>query len=383
MGLANLESDRQRFTEIVKQKVRQDLKKLFTSSGFWGRPGSGKPIKVKITDIEIPHIVYGQNLEGVGQGEGKEGEIIGEDPPEGPMDGGGGSSPGEHHLEIEFSEEEMMDILIQGLELPRLQPKGKKTIPMPVGKYTGVRPVGPDSLLIRKRSYKRALKRTLSSGEYSPEDPKIVIEKDDKRHRAQKNAEIPFAEAVLILLRDISGSMGDDFNKVVHTVSKLFDIWVHHHYKGHVQVRYFAHDTELLPEMTQEEFYRMSWGGGTLFAPAYKGITDIIDRDHPPALWNVYFCHFTDGANFGGDVEAAKATLNELIPRTNLSAVAEVGPEEMTWDWWGTSYTWKKEPANYFGGKVEEFVQLHAPLFKLVYVKGPEDAYDAFVQILK
>src|SRR3989304_5211710 len=146
-----LKVDHARFREMAKGKVRPELKKLFSSEDFWARPGGGKVVKIKVKDIEIPHIVYGKDQEGVGQGEGEVGDIIGTDPPEGPISTGGGSGAGEHYTEIEISYEELAEMIAQDLELPRLEPKGKKILTTPYGAYTGVRPVGPESLLIRKR----------------------------------------------------------------------------------------------------------------------------------------------------------------------------------------------------------------------------------------
>lgn len=388
--LDKLTTDRKRFFDLIRQHLQGELRKLFTQDEFWARPGGGTSslVKVKLPGIEIPHIIYGRDQEGVGQGEGKPGDVIGEDPPDGPITPGGGSGAGEHHLEVEFTQEELAQIILQDLELPRLIPKGKKTLLVPFGSYTGVRPVGPESLRIFKRSYKRALKRTIASGEYNSSDPRIYVQKEDKRYRDQRWKETPYTSAVLILLRDISGSMDEDFNRVVRAISRLFDLWIHQHYQGQVDVRYFLHDTILLPEVDQDKFYRMSWGGGTKFSPAYKSLIEIIDRDHPQEMWNVYAVHFTDGDLWDGDLwdgdnEEAKRALYELIPKTNLTAYFEVGPDEQEVFGWGGAYTFKREPDRYFGAKIKEFIELCAPRFQSAHVESPEKAYDAFVGVLK
>jgi uncharacterized sporulation protein YeaH/YhbH (DUF444 family) len=364
--------------DIVRGKIREDLKRFMASDGFWANSGGG-PVKIHLKGIEIPHIVYGNECEGVGQGEGEVGDVVGEDAPPGPGEGGGGDSLGEHHLEIEMDFDDIMELVAEDLDLPRMEPKGKKTITVPYGAYTGVRPVGPESLRIFKRSYTRALKRSIAAGLYHPDRPKVLIEPVDKRYRAQKNAIKPFSSAVLLLLRDYSGSMDDNFNHVVRVVSRLFDYWVHHHYNGEVQVRYFMHDTEPI-EVDQAMFYGKTSGGGTKFSPVYQYVSDVIDRDHPVALWNNYVVHFTDGDLWKEDTDPAKGALNMLIQKTNLTTYFEVGPLELTYGLFNFTYTRKRE--DLFGDKIRELIEECKPLFQLAYVETPEDAYDKFKAVL-
>lgn len=378
--LDRLKADHARFRDVVKGKVREDLKKFLSSDDFWARPGGGGAIKIKVPDIEIPHIVYGRDMEGVGQGEGELGDVIGTESPQGPCQGGGGQGGGEHGLEVEFSYDDLAEIIAHDLELPRLEPKGKKTLTTPYGAYTGVRPVGPESLLIVKRSYRRALKRSMASGRFNAQDPRVILEPTDKRYRAQHYATRPYASAFVALLRDISGSMDDDFNHVVRIVSRLFDFWVHHHYKGGVDVRYFLHDTNVF-ETTQPDFYRAMAGGGTMFTPAYKHISQVIDQDYPPRLWNNYVLHFTDGDPFGGDKVPAVEALRELVPKTNLTAYFEVGQLEMAYSMWGVTHNWKRE--NLFSGDVKPLVEELAPLFRISSVESPDQAYEKFREVLK
>ena len=43
--------------------------------------------------------------------------------------------------------------------------------------------------------------------------------------------------------------------------------------------------------------------GGTMISSAYRLAAEIIERDYPSAMWNIYPFHFSDGDNlfgFGG-----------------------------------------------------------------------------------
>ena len=56
----------------------------------------------------------------------------------------------------EVTLDELAAILGQELELPRIEPKGKKKFEAYDRKYTGIRPVGPNSLRNFKRTFKQA-----------------------------------------------------------------------------------------------------------------------------------------------------------------------------------------------------------------------------------
>lgn len=119
----------------------------------------------------------------------------------------------------------MASILGEELALPNIQPKGKKTIQSVTDRYTSIGLVGPDSLRHFKRTYKEALKRQITTGSYSPENPIIVPIRRDMRFRsAKENVEYDNA-AVVIYMMDVSGSMGDEQKEIVRTESFWINLW--------------------------------------------------------------------------------------------------------------------------------------------------------------
>ena len=70
-------------------------------------------------------------------------------------------------LEVEVSLEELAEILGDELELPRIEPKGKKNIIQEKARYTSIRRSGPESLRHFKRTYMEALRRQISSSTYN------------------------------------------------------------------------------------------------------------------------------------------------------------------------------------------------------------------------
>src|SRR5229473_2026958 len=138
-----------------------------------GKKG-GDLVSIPLPQIEVPQFRYGQKGSGgAGQGDGDVGTPLG--PPQ-PGDGKGqaGDQPGGHILEVELSMEELAAILGEELSLPRIEPRGKKNIVTTRDKYTGIRQTGPESLRHFKRTFKRAMKRQISSGTYNPVDPMVL-----------------------------------------------------------------------------------------------------------------------------------------------------------------------------------------------------------------
>src|SRR6201998_375902 len=130
-------------------------------------------ISIPLPQIEIPQFRYGnKGSGGVGQGPGQPGQPLG--PGQGQPSPGAGDQPGGHILEVELTMEEMAQILGEELALPRIEPRGKKNIVTTRDRYTGIRQAGPESLRHFKRTFKRALKRMISSQTYDPLIPIVV-----------------------------------------------------------------------------------------------------------------------------------------------------------------------------------------------------------------
>src|SRR6201999_4357279 len=127
-------------------------------------------ISIPVRGIELPHFRYGDNSGGVGAGDGKEGDVVGKGQP-GQGKGQGGTQAGQHLMEVDLSLDELAEILAEELKLPRIEPKGSHRITTQRDKYSGIRKVGPDSLRHFKRSFKEALRRQITLGDYDPDHP--------------------------------------------------------------------------------------------------------------------------------------------------------------------------------------------------------------------
>ncbi len=318
-----IERDVNRFKQIVRGKVRQNLRKYITQGEMIGRKGR-EAVSIPIPNIDMPHFRHGQKGSGgVGQGEGEPGQPIGRGQDPGQGEGSAGSEPGQHIREVEISLAELADILADELELPNIQPKGQDSIKSVKHKYSSVRQTGPDSLRHFRRTFKRALKRQISSDAYDPIRPVIIPTRDDERFRSWKDVSEPQTNAAVIYLMDVSGSMTDEQKEIVRTESFWIDTWLRRQYDG-VQRRYIIHDA-VAREVDEDTFYRTRESGGTRISSAYKGARIIIDRDFPPDDWNIYCFHFSDGDNWGEDNQGCLGILTEtLLPVCNLFGYGQV-----------------------------------------------------------
>jgi len=320
--ITGIKRDHLRFKQIVKGKIKSNLKKYITQGEILGRQGKDY-VSIPIPQIELPRFKFGKRqMGGVGQGEGAPGTPIG--PGEGDEPGEAGNASGEHNIEVEVSLQELAEMLGQELELPRIQPKGSGVIQSQRQKYTGIHNVGPDSLRHVKRTYKEALKRQIMEGVYNPSDPVIVPIRKDFRFRTSKTVTKPENNAAIIYMMDVSGSMGDEQKEIVRTESFWIDTWLRSQYND-IEIRYVIHDAAAR-EVDQDTFYHTRESGGTLISSAYKLCNDIIDKEFPVNEWNIYAFHFSDGDNWSGEDTKLCVDLlrNELLIKTNMFCYGQV-----------------------------------------------------------
>ncbi|MFO0594230.1 MAG: DUF444 family protein [Myxococcaceae bacterium] len=294
-----IDQDHSRFKQIVRGKIKQNLKKYVQQGEMLGKKGKDF-ISIPVPFIDVPHFKHGSRQGGVGQGEGNPGDQIGQGPQQ-PGDGSGkaGEGEGQHVLEVDVSLDELAAILGEELQLPNIEHRGSEKIVTTRIKYTGINTVGPQSLRHFKRTFKEALKRQIATGTYNPDKPIIIPIKQDVRFRTFKLENLPETNAVIIYMMDVSGSMGDEQKEIVRIESFWLDTWLKSQYKG-LETRFIIHDA-VAREVDRETFFHTRESGGTMISSAYKLCRDIIKADYPASSWNIYPFHFSDGDNWSAD----------------------------------------------------------------------------------
>lgn len=320
-----IRQDHSRFREIVRGRIKRDLRKYMSNNDLIGRQGD-KTVKIPISRIDIPRFRLGsaQGKGGVGHGDGEVGDPISGEEGDQPGAGEAGQDEGAKELEMEVTIEELAEIMAEELALPRIEPKGAKEIATTSVRYSGVRPVGPESLKNFKRTYKEAIQRMIASGEYDPDNPVVVPRREDRRYRSWSVDTQPVTQAVIIYMMDVSGSMGDEQKEIVRMESFWLDTWLRTQYKG-IESRYIIHDATAR-EVDRDTFFHTRESGGTMISSAYNVCMDIIQQDYSPSEWNIYPFHFSDGDNWSMDdtKQCLSILRNHIIPASNLFCYGQV-----------------------------------------------------------
>lgn len=314
--------DHARFRNIVRGRVKKELRKYISKGEMIGKRGKDF-ISIPLPQINLPHFEYGDNKEeGIGAGDGEVGEGMADGDGEGY--GKAGNSEGSHIQEVDLNLEELAEIMGEELGLPRIEPRGKQNIESVKDRYRGIHNVGPRSLLHFKRTYKQALKRHISSELYDPDDPTVQIEPRDHRFRTWKYKPVESSNAVIIMIMDVSGSMGDEQKEIVRTESFWIDTWLRSQYKG-IETRYIIHDAAAR-EVDRDSFFSTRESGGTIISTAYELCYELIQKHYSVTEWNIYPFHFSDGDNWSADdtKKCFEILETKLLPLSNMFCYGQV-----------------------------------------------------------
>lgn len=296
----NIHSDHARFRNIVKGQVRDNLKKFIVNGDLIGREGNGI-VKIPLPYIDLPKFVYDDSENsGIGEGDADIGDTIsGEE--------GGGSRAGDQEGDViydaELTLEEIAEIMGEELGLEDLKPKTIDDILEKKDRYRSIRRSGPESLRHFRRTYKQALKRQISSGEYNRERPRITPVQEDRRYRSWKTTPEPNARAVIIHMRDISGSMDDEKMEIVRKTAWWEDLWIRAKYHGQVKHVYIIHNV-VAWDVGSEEFFRIrNSSGGTKISSIMQYLSSLIGTNgkYNYSDWNLYPFYYSDGDNFSAN----------------------------------------------------------------------------------
>jgi len=312
-----IQEDHKDFRDVVSGRIRKALKKFIKSGKFTRARGRNGKITISIPQIDVPHIVFGDNEEGIGRGQGKPGDIIDQDP----QPGQGGQGEETEGILITLDLDEVLKFMEDELSLPNLKPKPNETFEDIKIKYTNISLVGPESLRHTRRTMLQALKRMAATGEINDlhvipgfTDPvKLILPiNSDKRYRQFRETRMPSSNAAIIFARDGSGSMDAEKCEIISDMAWWISVWIKRFYKR-VERMWVWHDTSA-KEVDEETFFRLRQGGGTTISTAFELIDQTFDNRFPPNKWNIYVFYFTDGENWPEDNEKLIKRLQEKYP---------------------------------------------------------------------
>ena len=275
-----------------------------------------KKVRVKIRVLEIPRFLYDYHDEtqtGIGK-EPKPGDVLWEEQEEeGEGAGSGAGNGGGSTYEVEMSMDELIEMLIEQWELPNLDEKRKNEIVSEDYTMTDISTKGPMSRVHRKRTVKNAIKRAVATGD------ELLIHNDDLRFKSPKTTFTYTSNAVIVLLRDRSGSMGPFEMKVSRITSMWLVQFLRRRYDK-VAIRFVLHDYDA-SEVDEDTFYHVTSGGGTSIANGYRFVDKVLD-EYPRSMWNRYVVHFSDGDDWS--TKDSIGEMRNLLGKTEAVAYFEV-----------------------------------------------------------
>ena len=182
-----IDPDHRRFRDIVRGKIKQDLRKYISQGELIGRKGKDM-VSIPLPQIDIAALPVRQQGPGRRRaGPGRRGR----QPRQGRSQrrrAGQGRRSGRASTRWRSScrWRSWPRSWARSCSCPRIEPKGKQRIIAQKDKYVGIRRAGPESLRHFKRTFRQALRRQIMTGTYDPERPIIVPVREDRRYRSWK-----------------------------------------------------------------------------------------------------------------------------------------------------------------------------------------------------
>lgn len=314
--------DQARHAEKIREAIRQNLPEIIAEESIITSDGN-RTVKVPIRTLEEYRFRFDPlSGERVGQGDGDTqiGDVLGRLPGSGQGGGKGqpGDVPGVDYYEAEITVDELAELIFADLGLPDLKPKEAPQTPAEQVKFTDVRRQGAMNNLDKRRTILENIRRNARQG-------KPVFDRlnrEDLRFKAWQQELRPSASAVVIAMRDASGSMGDFKKYITRSLFFWMVRFLRTRYEK-VDIVFLAHSTEAR-EVTEEEFFTKGESGGTRCSSVYQAALDIIAQRYPPNEHNLYPFHFSDGDNLSSDNPKSVELVNKLLELCNLFGYGEI-----------------------------------------------------------
>lgn len=200
---------------------------------------------------------------------------------------------------------------------------------------------------------------------------------DDERYKRPEIQEEYEKNAVIINVRDVSGSMKEKKRELVERTFKPMDWYLQGKYDN-AEFIYIAHDSDAW-EVERNEFFGIKSGGGTKISSAYELAEELLE-EYPWENWNRYVFAAGDSENRSDDTEKVISMMEEMP--ANLHAYVEAQP--------GADDIGQKSNASH-AKELREYKEENSIIgqsnydtddWAITHVGSPEDTIDAIYDIL-
>jgi uncharacterized sporulation protein YeaH/YhbH (DUF444 family) len=330
--------DRLRHDEAIKEAIRKDPSEILNEIDiFKTNKESGDKYKVTIQLVEEFKLSYeenskkGQNTK-VGQKKNvAKGQVIGQ---VGSDKSARGITPGtlagreRGKLTFDLAPEDLgfvLDFVSRDLDLPFLDPNKSRDVTVKrQSKWQGLRERGAEPRFDIEASFTEKLRRKKAVERRGEKKEDFPFIQNDLRYHGMKIKNEEQANAVLIFIADVSGSMDKTKRYFQKAFSYALYCLVRAKYQN-AQTVFIAHDTDAT-EVNSEVFFKLSSDGGTIISSGPKKAAEIIKSRFPPEAWNIYVIHCSDGDNDSSDNDNTVASYKEISGICKLVGFIEIRP---------------------------------------------------------
>ena len=416
--------NRQRFLRRYKKNIKKAVDDAVTKRSITDID-SGESVSIPKKDLSEPAFHHGKggirDMVHPGNKEFTEGDKIPR-PPGGA--GGGGSGEGDasdsgegiDEFVFQISQEEFLEFLFDGLELPNLVKRQLQGIESFKYVRAGIINDGNPTKLNIVRSMRQATSRriALTAGsrrrikEYTEElaelesqdgsqddiqstlqgiatrdNARINFLKEEIEKLQRKVKRIPFiddfdlrynhhikqplptSKAVMFCIMDVSGSM----NQAMKDMAKRFFILLYMFLKRNyekIEVVFIRHHTSA-KEVDEEEFFYSRETGGTIVSSALKLMKEVMAERYPASEWNIYGAQASDGDNWNDDSPSCKKILvDEILPHCQYFSYIEITPRRHQALW-----------------REYETIMDSCDFFSMQQISDPGDIYPVFRELFQ
>ncbi|OUS28338.1 hypothetical protein A9Q99_12495 [Gammaproteobacteria bacterium 45_16_T64] len=403
--------NRQRFLRRYRKNIKKAVDDAVTKRSITDIE-SGESVSIPKKDLSEPIFHHGKggirDMVHPGNKEFIEGDKIPR-PPGGSGSGGGegeASDTGEGMDEFVFqiSQDEFLEFLFDGLELPNLIKRQLQGIESFKYVRAGIVNDGTPTKLNIVRSMRQATSRRIALTaptrkkikncleeieKIEQQEPAIrdnekirllqeeierlrkkikgipFIDDFDLRYNHHVKQPVPTSKAVMFCLMDVSGSM----NQAMKDMAKRFFILLYMFLKRNyekIEVVFIRHHTSA-KEVDEEEFFYSRETGGTIVSSALKMMQEIMSERYPVDEWNIYGAQASDGDNWNDDSPTCKKILqDDILPQCQYFSYIEITPRRHQALW-----------------REYETIMESCDFFSMQQISDPGDIYPVFRELFQ
>ncbi len=400
--------NRQRFLRRYRNQIQKAVSDAINKRSITDIDKGGK-VSIPARDISEPVIYHGQGgySECVlpGNKHFSEGDKIAR-PEGGDGQGGGGkasdSGEGMDDFSFTLSQEEFLDFMFDGLELPNLVKRQLSGVEEFKNVRGGIANEGQPGRINIVRSLRSANMRRLALtgnkrrqlqelygelarlgelgvDEQSPEVGQIKeqiaklersigkvpwLDTFDLKYNLMIKQPVPRSKAVMFCIMDVSGSMDQATKDIAKRFFILLYLFLQRNYEK-TEIVFIRHHTSA-KEVDEDEFFHSRETGGTVVSSALRLMQEIIADRYPASQWNIYGAQASDGDNWGEDSDVCREILiDELLPACQYFSYIEITNNEHQALW-----------------NVYETIRQQFPdCFALQHIRGVGDIYPVFREL--